>query len=146
MKVILLTDVKNQGKKGQVIDVADGYARNYLIRNGLATMATAKSLEILSKEQEMGVQMESEKNEDAIKLKEEIEKLTLDFKVKSNEGQMFGSISSKQIADELLTKSVKIDKRKIVSGTPINELGVTMVKIELYPKVFAELKVTVESE
>jgi len=146
MKVILLTDVKNQGKKDQVIDVSDGYARNYLLRNGLAIEATKKSLEILNQQKNVVEKVKEGKSDDALKIKEEIEKTTLYFKVKSQDGKMFGNISSKQIADELLTKSVKIDKRKIISGVPIGELGSSMVKIEVYPKVLADLQVIVESE
>jgi large subunit ribosomal protein L9 len=146
MKVILKTDVAKQGKKGQVIEVADGYGRNFLIKRGFAIEATKKSLELLSQQKDQANQEEVVKGEDAVKVKEDIENLTLTFKVKSNNGLMFGSISSKQITEELQTKSVKIDKRKIVSGCPINELGMAVVRIEVYPKVFADLKVLVESE
>ena len=146
MKVILLTDLKNHGKKGQLVKVADGFARNYLIPQKIAVEASAANMANLQKQQLEAQQDASVKSEEAEKVKVEIEQLTLTFKVKSNEGQMFGSVTSKQIAGELLSKNVKIDKRKIISGTPITELGSSIVEIEVYPKIYAKLRVIVESE
>lgn len=146
MKVILLSDVKNHGKKGDVVNVADGYARNFLFKNGLAVEATKGSIEVLKKQEDKVQELEAQKKADAVVSKGVIEQLTIEFTVKSNNGQMFGNISSKQIADELLKKDVKIDKRKIVSGAPITELGYGKVKIELYPTIVAELKVLVTGE
>ncbi len=146
MKVILKTDVAKVGKKGQVVEVADGYGRNFLLRRGLAIEASKKALEVLGQQRNEEVKEESLKGEDALKLKEEIQQLSLTFKVKSNNGKMFGSVSSKEISEELLANNVRIDKRKIIEGTPISELGQSVVKIELYPKVIAELRVNVESE
>ena len=146
MKVILLSDVKNQGKKGQIVNVADGYARNFLIRNGLAIEATKKSLEVLDQQKADVKQEEQDKSVQATALKEELAKMTLKFQVKSNNGLMFGTISSKQVADQLAEKNVKIDKRKIISGLPITELGTSTIKIELYPKIIADVEVIVESE
>lgn len=146
MKVILLSYVKNQGKKGQIINVADGYARNFLIRNGLAIEATKKSLDVLDQQKADVRQEEQDKSLQAEELKGELAKMTLKFVVKSNNGLMFGTISSKQIADQLAEKNVKIDKRKIISGVPISELGTSVVRIELYPKIIADVEVIVESE
>lgn len=146
MKVILLTDVKNKGKKGQVINVADGYARNYLLRNALAVEATKTSIEVLNKQKQAYELAGENRSEEAVKQKEIIEELTLVFKVKSHNDKLFGAVSSKQISEELLNKNVKIDKRKIISGVPIDELGMSEVRIELYPKIIATLKVKVESE
>lgn len=146
MKVILLTDVKNQGKKGDLINVADGYARNFLLRNGLAVEATKGGINKLQKQEEQRQQAEVLKGQDAEVLKEKLEAMTLTIKVKSHKEQMFGNVTGKQIAEELATKNVKIDRRKIVSGAPISELGVAKVRIELYPKIIAELTVFVESE
>jgi len=146
MKVILKVDVEKQGKKGQVIEVADGYGRNYLIRRGLAIPATPKSLAVLGQQKAETVQQEDVKSAEALELKEKMQELTLNFKVKENNGKMFGSVSSKEITEALSQMGIKIDKRKIVEGAPINEIGVSVVKIELYPKIIAEVRVIVESE
>ena len=146
MKVILKTDVAKLGRKGQVVEVADGYGRNFLLRRGLAIEASKKALEVLGQQKSEEVKEENLKGEDALKLKEEIEKMSLTFKVKSNNGKMFGSVSSKEISEALLANDVKIDKRKIITGAPITDLGMTIVKIELYPKIIADLSVMVESE
>ena len=143
MKVILLSDVKKQGKKGQIIEVADGYARNFLIKNGLAVEATKGSVDTLDKENQANQELENKKKEAAIILKGELDDMTIDFRVKSNNGQMFGNVSSKQISQELEKKNVKIDKRKIVAGAPVVSLGFSKVKIELYHGVIAELTIRV---
>ena len=142
MKVILLKDVKKQGKKDQIIEVSDGYAQNFLIKNGLAVKYTTGSKNILDNELK-----ERKQNEDALikecedkKLK--IEKLELTFKVKTGkEGKVFGSISSKQIAEELAKKGIDIDKKTIRVDTPIDTLGVHLVNINLHKKVSATVKV-----
>lgn len=142
MKVILLKDVKKQGKKDQIIEVSDGYAQNFLIKNGLAVKYTTGSKNILDNELK-----ERKQNEDALikecedkKLK--IEKLELTFKVKTGkEGKVFGSISSKQIAEELAKKGIDIDKKTIKVDTPIDTLGVHLVNINLHKKVSATVKV-----
>ena len=136
MKVILLSDVSKVGKKGAIVEVADGYARNFLIRNRLAVQATAKSLEILDEQK-----VQAKLNETAAKL----EKIMLQFSVKSGkEGRVFGSVSTKQIAQELERKHViHIDKRKILDTAPIQSLGVTNVRIELYKDVIGTIRVQV---
>jgi large subunit ribosomal protein L9 len=146
MKVILLSDVKNVGKKGDLVNVADGYGRNYLIANRLAVEASKRSIEILDDEKVKAAEAAKNKELEAIELSKQLSTVTLEFKVKSNKGSMFGTISSKQIADELDKMSIKIDKRKILKGTPISDLGYTNVIIELHPKVQATIKVHVISE
>lgn len=146
MQVILLCDVKNQGKKGQIVKVADGYARNFLFKNGLAVEATKGSLDTLNKQADAKVQLAQTKKEEALLLKEKMADMSLSFVVKSNNGQMFGHITAKQIAQELALKGVEIDKRKIVSGIPIVELGSSEVAIELYPQVISTIWVQVVGE
>ncbi len=146
MKVILLSDVKKQGKKGQIIEVADGYGRNFLIKNGLAVEATKGSVSVLDKQKAANQEVEAEKKAEAEVLKSKLDKMTIEFKVKSNNGQMFGNVSSKQIAEELMKKSVKIDKRKIVDGAPVLSLGYSKVSVELYPGVISTLTVKVIGE
>ena len=116
MKVILLTDVKNVGKKDEIKEVAAGYARNYLIKNGLAVEATKRALEILQNQKDEVAANRKEKKQQALELKEKLEKLTLTLEVKSGkEGKLFGSINTGKIADELAKQyNITVDKRKFV--------------------------------
>ncbi len=144
MKVILLSDVKNLGKKGDIVKVADGYGRNFLIRQHLAVEATKKSMEILDEQklQESLEEKQLEANAEAIK--QQLAKLTLEFKVKTGkDGRVFGSVSTKQIAEQLMQKyEIKIDKRKVLDNTAIASLGYTDVKIDLYKnKVIGVIRV-----
>ena len=144
MKVIVLSDVKNLGKKGDIVKVADGYGRNFLIRQHLAVEATKKSMEILDEQklQESLEEKQLEANAEAIK--QRLAKLTLEFKVKTGkDGRVFGSVSTKQIAEQLMQKyEIKIDKRKVLDNTAIATLGYTDVKIDLYKnKVIGVIRV-----
>lgn len=143
MKVILLSDVKKVGKKGEIVDVADGYGRNYLIANKLAVQATAKSQERLDEEKKQQKLNEKEMENQAKLLAEKLETIMLEFRVKSGkEGRMFGSVSTKQIAEELNKKyGIQIDKRKILDTSPITSLGVTKVRVELYRNVIGTINV-----
>ena len=110
MKVILKQDVKKVGKKGEIVEVSDGYARNFLIARGLAVQSTKKSLEILGEQKKEEAALEAQKEADARKAAAELEKMTLDFHVKSGaEGKVFGSVSTKQIAEELTKKGYTVD-------------------------------------
>ena len=141
MRVILLGDVKKQGKKNDIIDVKDGYG-SYLIKNKLAVLETKGSSKVLSKQKEEAALEESLLLKDCEQIKEKLEKMTLNFKVNTGKnGQVFGQISTKQIADELKKKGFNIDKRKIKLDVPINTLGTTNVKVILHKKVEATLKI-----
>ncbi len=141
MRVILLEDVKKQGKKGEILTVKDGYG-NYLITNNLAVMETKGSKKVLDNQKKQAEKEAKQELQEAKELKAKIEKITLEFTVNTGkEGQVFGSISTKQIASELKTKNINIDKRKIKIETPINTLGMTEVEIELHKEVIAKLKV-----
>ena len=143
MKVILLQDVKKQGKKDQIINVSDGYANNFLIKNGLAVPANENGKKNLQRELDIRAQKEEELIEQCEKIKKEIADLNITFKVKTGKNdQVFGTISSKQINEELKKKGYEIDKKKIMLDHPIDSLGSHNVKIELHKKVIAEIKVT----
>ena len=146
MKVIMLSDVKKVGKKGEMIDVSDGYARNFLIKQNLAVAATEKSKEVLAQQKAEQAAHEAQLEAQANELKEKLENITLEFKVKTGAGgRVFGSISSKQIREELLKKyDIKVDKRKFLSEEAVNSLGTTIVKVDLYRnKVIGQIKVHV---
>jgi large subunit ribosomal protein L9 len=136
MKVILLADVKNVGKKGEVVEVSDGYARNFLFRGKLAVAASTKSMEVLEDQRQHVKDEEAKNKENALKLKEQLEKITLVFEVKTGDkGRVFGSISTKQVAEELNKKhKIVIDKRKMKTET-LSELGVSKVTIDLHRDV-----------
>lgn len=146
MKVIFLKDVKGKGKKGEVKNVADGYAHNFLIKQGLAieaNNANVSTLEAKKKKEEKEAEQELM---EAQKLKAKLEELTVQLTAKSGEGgRLFGSITTKQIAEELnKANKIKLDKRKMELDEPIRSLGVTNVPVKLHPEVTATLKVHVK--
>ena len=148
MKIILIEDVKNVGKKGELKEVADGYARNFLIRNRLAVEATAHSKAILEQQKQDKIDQEVEDIKKAEALKEKLTAITLVFPVKTGEGgKVFGSISSKQIAEELVKKhQVTIDKRKILDNGPFSDLGYSDIRIELHKKVIGTIKIHLKAQ
>ena len=145
MRVILLKDVKNVGKKDDIVDVSDGYANNFLIKNKLAVPVSRKSLEILEKQKEDAKIAEDNKKKEAQKVAELLKDIVLDFTLQvGKDNRVFGSISFKQIEDELLAKhNIQIDKRKIVSKDKLDSLGIHVLKIELYKGVFGGIKVRI---
>lgn len=144
MEVIFIKDLKNQGKKGEIKNVKDGYAENFLIKKGYAVMKTKESLAKLQCEQRNKAAADAENKKNAEALKKELDKLVIEFKVKTGEGdKVFGSISVKQIKDELLKNNFKIDKSQIDILSPIAALGFHNVDIKLYPGITATIKVHV---
>ena len=145
MKVILLKDVKNVGKKDDIVDVSDGYANNFLIKNKLAVPVSKKSLEILGKQQEDARIAEENRKKEAQKLAEVLKTIVLDFTLQvGKDSRPFGSISLKQVEDELLAKhNIKIDKRKIITKDKLDSLGIHILKIELHKGVIGEIKVRI---
>ncbi len=136
MKVILKKDVPGQGKKGEIKDVKDGYGNNFLIRNGYAVLYTQKSKEILDKENKKEAEKLVLEISECEKLKTKLKDKVLTFKVKTGkQDQVFGSISTKQIAQALEADGYKIDKKKIILKEPISTLGYHEVKINLHKKV-----------
>ena len=144
MEVIFIKDLKNQGKKGQVKNVKDGYAENYLIKNGYAVKKTKENLSKLQHEQAKKEKENQENKAAAMSIKEQLAKEVLEFKVKTGEGdRVFGSISVKQIKDELQKKGYKIEKSMIELNNAISSLGFHNVNINLYPEVVSTIKVHV---
>jgi large subunit ribosomal protein L9 len=145
MKVIFLKDVKGKGKKGEIKNVADGYAHNFLIKQGLAVEANAGAMSSLNAQQKKEEKVAQQELEDAKALKETLEKVTVELTAKSGEdGRLFGSITSKQVADELQkAHGIKLDKRKIEMDA-IRTLGYTKVPVKLHKEVQATLNVHVK--
>ena len=144
MEVIFIKDLKNQGKKGQIKNVKDGYAENFLIKNGYAVPKTKENLNKLNHENAKKAAEDAKNKENALSLKKELDKLVLEFKVKTGEGdKVFGSISVKQIKDGLQEKGYKIEKSAIEINNTIASLGFHNVNINLYPNVVATIKVHV---
>ena len=144
MEVIFIKDLKNQGKKGQIKEVKDGYAENFLIKNGYAVKKTKENLSKLNHEIAKKEKETEEKKVEATKVKETLSQLVLEFKVKTGEGdKVFGSISQKQIKEELEKKGYKIDKNQIDITNPISSLGFHNVEINLFQDVTATIKVHV---
>ena len=144
MEVIFIKDLKNQGKKGQIKEVKDGYAENFLIKNGYAVKKNKENISKLNHELAKKEKETEEKIKEATELKEKLSKETLEFKVKTGQGdKVFGSISIKQIKDELLKEGYKIEKSQIDIPSPIASLGFHNVDINLYPEIIAKIKVHV---
>ena len=141
MKVIFIKDLKKQGKKGEIKEVKDGYA-TFLIKNGYVIQATEGNLKHFNTEKQKEELNENLKIKDCEKTKGELEKLTINIKVKTGaQDRVFGSVSTKQIVQELKNKNYDIDKNKVKLNEPLTSLGTHIVNIELHKKVMANLKV-----
>ena len=146
MKVVLLKDIKGKGKKGDIINISDGYALNYLIPQGLAKPGTSTNLNEANQAKQAKEYHDEQNKLQAIALRKEIEKITLTVKVKCGaNGKVFGSVTNKEISDELTKQKINVDKKKIEMDT-IKTTGEFDVKLKLYPGVNAKLKVNVISE
>ena len=146
MKVILIEDVKSLGKKGQMVNVSNGYARNMLFPKKLGVEATPKNINDLKLQKAHEDKVAKENLEAAKKFKEELEtkQVTVSIKVGEN-GRTFGSVSTKEISEAAKAQlGYEIDKKKMQLANPISELGTTMVPVKLHPQVTAELKVVVK--
>jgi len=143
MKVIFLKDLKNQGKKGEIKEVKDGYAKNFLIKNGYAIKETKESLKILDRENKQAQELDEKNKKEAKELKQKLEQEKITFQVKTGKNdKVFGSISLKQIKDKLDEK-YKIDKKQIIINNPISSLGFHEVEIHLYKDIIAKIKIEV---
>jgi len=148
MKVVLLQDVKNLGKKEQLVNVSDGYARNYLFPRKLAAEATSGKLKELEEKKNSEIIKKDKEKQAAKELADKLEKLEVNFKVKAGEnGKLFGSITSKDVADALKSQhKTEIDKKKIVLHDAIKALGTYKVEIKVYPEISALINVKVEEQ
>lgn len=147
MKVIFIKDLKKQGKVNEIKEVSDGYATNYLIKNGYAVKYTKGSLDRLNNDLETNRIEEEKAIASAEQTKKEIEKLKIRFIVKTGANdKVFGNISTKQISDELKEKGYDIEKKKIIIDVPLNVLGNYFVEVELHKKVKAKLNIELISK
>ena len=148
MEVVLLEDVKALGKKGQVVKVNDGYARNFILPKKLGVEATSKNLNDLKLQKANAEKVAAEQLAEAKKLAEEIDKMSVTVSIKAGEGgRAFGSVSTKEISEAARKQlNLDIEKKKLVLPNPIRNLGVTNVPVKLHPKVTGSLKVWVKEE
>ncbi|SDJ56783.1 50S ribosomal protein L9 [Salimicrobium halophilum] len=145
MKVIFNQDVKGKGKKGEIKNVSDGYARNYLLKHNLAVEATKANMDAQKAKDKKEEQKAQQEVEEAKQLKEDLKNLEVKLTAKSGDkGRLFGSITSKQISEELKkAHNISIDKRKIDMDDPIRNLGYTEVPVKLHPEVNGTIRVHV---
>ncbi|SFH81930.1 50S ribosomal protein L9 [Pisciglobus halotolerans] len=150
MKVIFLKDVKNQGKKGEVKEVPNGYAQNFLFKKNLAKEATSASISELKGKKQAEQKREAEELEEAKELKVFLEKEENAIEIKqkaAEDGRLFGSVTTKQIAAAAQKQlNVKLDKRKIDMKVPMRTLGTQKMDVKIHPEVTAELTVRVLAE
>ena len=143
MKVIFIKDLKKQGKKGEIKEVSDGYAKNFLILKGFAVKETETSLNKLKKENDENKRLDEENTKKAQELVKKLAKVTLKFTAKAGKmDKMFGSISSKQIKEELDKIGYNFDKKQIMME-PINSFGYHDVNINLYKNIMGKIRVEV---
>ena len=144
MQVIFLKDLRGQGKKGEIKEVADGYAMNFLIKKGYAVKKTEASLNKLNIEKENNRLLDEKKTKEANELVKKLENVVITFIAKAGAGdKMFGSISSKQIKEELDKKGFNFDKKQITNET-INSFGFHNVEINIYKNINAKIRVEVK--
>lgn len=144
MQVIFLKDLRGQGKKGEIKDVSDGYAINFLIKKGYAVKKTETSLNKLNIEKENNKILDEKNVKEAHEMAKKLEKMVLSFSAKAGkDNRMFGSISTKQIKEELDKKGFSFDKKQI-SMEPINSFGYHNVNINLYKNIVGTLRVEVK--
>lgn len=148
MKVILTDDVKKVGKKGELVEVSDAYARNVLFRQNKAVEATKTSVNELEMKKKAEAKRKEEELQEAKALAERLKELSITVGIKTGDGgRVFGSVSTKEIAVEAKNQlKLELDKKKIHLPDPIKSLGTSIVQIKLHPQVNAELKVNVVSE
>lgn len=148
MKVILKADIKGVGKKEQVIEASDGYARNFLLPKNLAVEANNDNMAKLKARQNSAKFQKDQEREEALKIADKLSKILLKIKVKSGEnGKIFGGVSAKEIAQELENQyQIKVDKKKIDLKETIKMLGIQTIEIKLFEGVMGKVKIDVIGE
>lgn len=147
MKVILLQDLKGQGKKGEVVDVNEGYARNFLVKKGFAEIATASRLNDLTQKKSAADFHKAEEIKATKEMAKEINGKTFTVKIKAGaNGKVFGSVTSQNVSDALQLAGYAVDKKKIVLASPIKNLGEYDVDLKLLEGISAKIKISVEAE
>lgn len=147
MKVILKQDVKGLGKKEQMVEASDGYARNFLLPKGLAVEATSSNVNIMKTKKEAEAQKKDREVAQAKELAKKIKDITVTLKVKAGEnGKLFGSITSKDVAEALKSQQkLDIDKKKLVMPDSLKAVGTFEVEVKLYPEINSKFTVKIES-
>ena len=145
MKVILTQDVKGKGKKGQMVEVSDGYGRNYLLPRGLAKEATNSNINVMEGQAASAEFRRQKEIEEAQALSAKLKEISVELKAKAGEnGKLFGSITSKDVAEALTSQHhIKIDKKKFVLPDGIKTLGTTVVEIKIHAGITGKLRVNV---
>lgn len=147
MKVILLKDVKAQGKQGDIVEVSDGYARNYLFPNNLAKPATATALNSIKIAKEAEDRRRKIEHDEAVELCKKLAGLTVTVKIKTGaNGKLFGSLNTAAVSDALKAHGIDLDKKKIVISEPIKSLGRYVVTVKPFAEVSGKLNVNVVAE
>jgi len=147
MKVVLLRDVKGSGKVGQIVEVSDGYARNYLFKNNLAMLADKSATQVANQQKQADEYHKEQERLKAVEQAKLIDGKTITIALKTGEsGKVFGSVTTKEIAEELIKLSKEIDKRKIELKSPIKTIGNYTISIKLHPFVSAEFNLNVINE
>lgn len=147
MKVVLLKDVKGTGKKGEIKEVADGYAKNFLLKNGFAVIANASAVNENNRQKEAVAYHKEMEKQEAVKLGENLKEKKIVLKIKCGEnGKTFGSVTAKEIAETLKKEGFDVDKRKIEVREPIKTVGEYQISIKLHSEVVVKINLEVVAE
>lgn len=147
MKLILSQDIDNLGKKGEIVDVAAGYARNYLLPYNKGHVATQENIEMVNRRVQKMLLAEAEQKEGALAIKEKLATFALDIKAKAGvDDKLFGSVTSQEIAEALKAKGIELDKHAILLEAPIRKLGTEVLKVKLGFDIVGEVKLNVVKE
>ena len=147
MKVILLQDVRGKGKKGQMLEVSDGYARNYMLPRKIAMEATADAINTLRMNDKATQERQARERAEAMELAKRMKAMTLTVYAKGGgAGRLFGSVNSQEIADALQSQGITLDKRKIVIDEPIKNVGTYTIRCKLGYEITAQLTVQIQEK
>lgn len=145
MKVILLQDVKGKGKKGQMLEVSDGYARNYMLPRKIAIEATADAVNTMRMNDKAAAEKAAKERSEALEISKQLREMTLVVTARGGAGRLFGSVTNQEIAEALAAKTgIRLDKRKIVIADPIKAVGTYTVQCKLGYEITAPLTVKIE--